>query len=493
MKNTLENCKLNNVYLFIGLLLLVGSGVWPQITSSLWIDEAGTWWIVKDTLSEAIDRALWWSATSPLYYIIIWGWATVFGTGEVSLRLPSLFLTLGTAILLYKFALNWLDKEGALLSAIIYLCNFSVSFSMIDARPYALGLFFLSSAWLSLISWIKTRKVLYGFFFVLCSAYTIWAHYMFFLGLIPIAFYFFELGLKRAIISVFSILLLLLPLLPQLKAVFLIRNELSFMPQPSISQLFYSIFPIEIIFLFFWLLIIIIIQLPKYRYRIKKVYKCYRPKVLILPLMVLSTLPPITLFILGKIDGNSIFVSRYMISKELGLAVMAAWVVRGVSHRPYRLLCIFSLFLLLLSYNILTKTSHGFEDWRGSSEWVNSEIEINPKTSIIIISGFIESMQTKYLNDPLREDILYAPQKKYPISCSMYKFPRLPNDEAERRLLQDLLPETNNQEQILVLGPPASKCYKNWFEEYLKKESFKLKVEKKFGEVYGLLFSRNPY
>ena len=42
------------------------------ITSSFWLDETGTWWIVKDGPAQAIHRALQWSGQSPFYYLTAW-------------------------------------------------------------------------------------------------------------------------------------------------------------------------------------------------------------------------------------------------------------------------------------------------------------------------------------------------------------------------------------------------------------------------------------
>ena len=50
------------------------------LSSSLWLDELGTWWVVKDGAGDAIDRALTFHGQSPLYYLIVWSARVVGGT-----------------------------------------------------------------------------------------------------------------------------------------------------------------------------------------------------------------------------------------------------------------------------------------------------------------------------------------------------------------------------------------------------------------------------
>ena len=66
--------------------------------------------IVKDGLRDAGSRALWWSATSPLYYAVIWVVVQVFGLSEVALRMPSVVFSVGTAVILYKLGQRWLKR-----------------------------------------------------------------------------------------------------------------------------------------------------------------------------------------------------------------------------------------------------------------------------------------------------------------------------------------------------------------------------------------------
>src|SRR5437588_3413161 len=62
-----------------------------RITSSLWLDETATFWVVKDGLREVVSRSWEWSGQSAFYYLTAWMGlriAPYIGL-EAALRLPS--------------------------------------------------------------------------------------------------------------------------------------------------------------------------------------------------------------------------------------------------------------------------------------------------------------------------------------------------------------------------------------------------------------------
>ena len=65
------------------------------ITTSFWLDETGTWWIVKDGARVAVRWSLSWSGQSPLFYLIAWFSSRLFGLNEVALRIPSVLAMSG--------------------------------------------------------------------------------------------------------------------------------------------------------------------------------------------------------------------------------------------------------------------------------------------------------------------------------------------------------------------------------------------------------------
>src|SRR5437588_11304988 len=63
-----------------------------RITSSYWLDETTTFWVVKDGLLEVVSRSWQWSGQSALYYLTAWTGlrAAPYIGLEATMRAPSL-------------------------------------------------------------------------------------------------------------------------------------------------------------------------------------------------------------------------------------------------------------------------------------------------------------------------------------------------------------------------------------------------------------------
>ncbi|MEK7403919.1 MAG: hypothetical protein AAB225_02315, partial [Acidobacteriota bacterium] len=84
------------------LVILAAIRLWLMpIGSSLWLDECGTYWVIKDGLQSMYPRSLL-LLQSPLYCLTAAAATWVGGLNELALRLPSVLAMIGTAALLYR-------------------------------------------------------------------------------------------------------------------------------------------------------------------------------------------------------------------------------------------------------------------------------------------------------------------------------------------------------------------------------------------------------
>src|SRR5688572_1537907 len=74
------------------------------LTSSLWLDEFGTFWVVEGNFATMLERAWVFQGQSPLYYAFPWMSRQVFGDSELALRLPSLLFGCLSVIAVYSSA-----------------------------------------------------------------------------------------------------------------------------------------------------------------------------------------------------------------------------------------------------------------------------------------------------------------------------------------------------------------------------------------------------
>ncbi len=107
-------------------------------TQSFWYDEAVTVGLLHKGLG-AMLRALPHSeSTPPLYYLLAWVWARVFGFGEVGLRSLSALLGVATIPVAYLTGARLLERRAGLIVALLAATSPLLLWFSQEARSYAL-------------------------------------------------------------------------------------------------------------------------------------------------------------------------------------------------------------------------------------------------------------------------------------------------------------------------------------------------------------------
>ena len=211
-------------YYLLAVCLIGILAVWirPLFASSLWLDETGTFMVIRGSLNDVIHQGLEFQGQFPLYHVFLWSWSKLAGTSEIALRLPSLFGALLAAWLCYRLALGlFADVNIARLAGYIFVLLPPVAFAAADARPYALALAALLGATLVLFRWMESERLRDGILYVGLVALTLYLDYMFALALIPhalIAYRHVRQKGRRGAVAVAAatgaIVLLMLPTVP---------------------------------------------------------------------------------------------------------------------------------------------------------------------------------------------------------------------------------------------------------------------------------------
>jgi hypothetical protein len=105
---------------------------------SFWLDEAVTLQLIERELSDLIEVTTNAQTTPPLYYLLAWAWAKLFGVGEVGLR--SLTALAGTATIpvAWAAARRLGTPRAGLVAAALAATSPLLIWQSQDARPYAL-------------------------------------------------------------------------------------------------------------------------------------------------------------------------------------------------------------------------------------------------------------------------------------------------------------------------------------------------------------------
>ena len=164
------------------LIALVILSLWVRpMVSSLWLDELGTWWVIKDGWGAMVHRSLAFQGQSPFFYSIEWAVRSALGRSEWILRLPSLAAAAGTLVFVYRLAARWFDRETGRLSVLTLAAIASFAFAASDARPYAIATFGCVAATWQMERWLEDPNVRSAVPYGLLIVLTLWTHYLFFL------------------------------------------------------------------------------------------------------------------------------------------------------------------------------------------------------------------------------------------------------------------------------------------------------------------------
>ncbi len=389
---------------YLCLLLAMAFSAAP-ITSSLWLDETATYWVVKDGIRDAVTRSWAWSGQSAVYYLTAWAsrhLSPCIGL-EFALRLPSLLAFVAAVVLLYRLGRYLMNPNAGILAALAFVCMPDVSFAAIDARPYALGLALLIASMLCFFKWLDTGKVRFAILYAISAALVVYCHYLFALALFAQFIY----GLRhwRKLVPLWvAAVALCLPLAGQLLHFYSTRRSHSFDATPDVKNLFAAIAP-PIVAGSVLLAVFASRKLGKLRHRIYWPY-----------LFAWLVFPPAFLFVLSSLTDTKLFVARYYLSCTPAAALLAGYAIARLSAQRLA----GTLLTASLAIGIWRAGPvHGNEDWRG----VASAINAHPSGAdfVLVATGFIEGASGQIESPQLRE-VLFSPQLAYPLK----QFHRLP-------------------------------------------------------------------
>jgi hypothetical protein len=446
--------------ILLGLLILTRFiAPWP---SGLWLDETTTHWLSKEGPSKIISRGAQWGNDEPLLYgLIAWLAEAIGGVNEIAIRTPSVIAMALAVWVVYLLGKRLIDRDAGIIAAIIFICLPNVMFAAIDARPYACGLLALAAAALFLIRWLDGGPAWNVFLAAFIGASVPYFQFLLIVGLGPICLYALlrakDLNPSRRWIGVAALLLLaalVAPLGVQLLWLTANAAKISFADAPTRSSLFEFLLPLPYVpaMLFFPALIGFRVLTPDPD----------RPRTsatTVIFLIVWALTPILGFYEISRLTPVVVFVPRYLLPAAPGMALTAAWVLRGLGPRTGRLLAICPLLLFSLR-----DPRHVFheERLREALARVRAEAAANPSLPIVIQSGFTES------RDPLREpdlrnreSYLMSPLSFYPVVGKIIPIPVEATGShdplvAEYMQRSGISSELQNSREFLLLERPQS-------------------------------------
>ena len=173
-----------------GLTVLAGAIRFVGLAhQSYWFDEADTVAILHTSLSGLVTRVPHWETTPPLYFVLAWLWAHVFGYGEAGLRSLSAVAGVLTVPVASAAAAKLVSRRVGVITAALVACNPLLVWYSQEARAYSL-LVLLTCVALLGFAHVRTRPA--GWWLVIwavAATLALATHYYAALAIVPEAIY----------------------------------------------------------------------------------------------------------------------------------------------------------------------------------------------------------------------------------------------------------------------------------------------------------------
>lgn len=404
--------------LFLGGLAAATAGAaWlPGLGQSLWLDETVTAWIARPSLVESIRRAAQYQF-SPIAFLPHW-LALRVGAGEWALRAPSLLAMAAAAVLVWRLGRRLWDDEAGLLAALTFVGMRLVTLQAATARPYALGVLFVTGAMLFLVRWSDGGTTRDGALWALLAGLTPHIHPLLGLMLLvhaaTLVLFWGRRGAPPAVVPVFTLLALVLALLvPELRSVAGRASHLSYAPRPGVDDFLLVLAPpaaLGAALIGWWAAAYLAGGRPASADTDPGAWGV---------LLAWSILPASVLFAISRLTPMNLLVPQYAIAGAPGLALLVGFALRTLDPPRARLTA--AVVLALTGAALPAGALRSVEDWRGAASVVRTGTD--PATPVVLISGLVESAHIGWLIDSDAQQYLLAPLQAYPVDRLLLPMP----------------------------------------------------------------------
>lgn len=375
--------------------------------SSLWLDETLTYWIASGSLEDAWRRAIQFQGQSPLYYLIVWGILQVFPDSDLMLRV---FSVVCGCVALVGFRL-FIPVSSRLplpmtLIASCALATDSFQRALISARPYAFAIACATFSMYLFAQWMKSQRATFLVGWILCTALTVYAHYLF--GVIVIAqlcYFFLQRPfdfrqLVRITAACAALGILLIPGFSQLYSLSLRSSVLQLVGAPSFTEVCAAMLPPPLLVLVAVGVTLGVIWGGKFAPE--------EHSRALFPLALVWSFVPVVIFALGSLlTPTSLFVSRYWSWQVGGLALLVTLAVSSLSTARARRIAFYVVVLGMLFR--VAGQQWTVEGWREAAQ----ELSKNPTTPVVLFSGLIEAEDSEFYRQSEALPYLRAPLARY--------------------------------------------------------------------------------
>jgi hypothetical protein len=469
--------------IYAAFLALIVARLWiVPLRDGFWIDETGTIWSIQGGLRNILTRCALWPAQSPAYSFVAWLMYKIKGPNEFLIRLPSLVAMALATYLLYRLAIRLIGRPAAWPSVILFASFGAVAFAAGDARPYAIATVAAIGAVLFLVRWLDTGRRLDGLCYCVLASLSVHMHFLFATAfLIHLVYAVYRsrnekrVSIAQLFLAAATIGVLLIPFVFHMLALMKTAQSHSFAGTPTGTDFFTLLAPPVVVGSVLGALLLMF--LAKKPLSFAPVHLDDSSLVL---LVSWALIPMSVLYSASVFTSLKVFLPRYTLPTEAGLALLGGWLLSSISPPKMRAAAVGGIVLATLVSAPSAAFSHG-GDWRAAMASVRSTVGTSDMP-VLVRADFPESEPFDWLHDEARKSYLFAPLGVYPAAGDVIPLPMHPN-EASSVYLNELVPRLERSDRFLLvnMGDPG---YQNWLLGRLSPDGF---VRRRVGSFGGSL------
>jgi mannosyltransferase len=133
--------------------------------------------VIPGSFTDMLKQVKGSESNPPLFYVLAWGWAKAFGTGEVGMRSLSALFGAATVPLAYCIGAELSSRRAGLVTAALVAVSPMLIWYSQEARSYALLVFFCAASLLFFARALRTRSGRDLALWALASALALCSHY----------------------------------------------------------------------------------------------------------------------------------------------------------------------------------------------------------------------------------------------------------------------------------------------------------------------------
>ncbi len=405
------------------LLALCIGRMWVMpLTSSFWVDEAETAFVVHHGIHHP-SFAIIAPALESVYYWLPRASESIFGFSETAERLPSLVALAIALFFIARIAARLIHPQAAWFAVFACLTLRGFNYEAADARAYALGTCVAAASLWLLIRWLDSGRWIDGLLFLAAGALLWRVHLVYWPFYFVYAIYFLARSdRKTSWVQVITICAgLVLTLLPVAISALAMNRDAArhvFSVLPSWFELGSSLRfrLVAECALGGWIL-------ARWRHwRRDDPAPSFSAIALIAAWWLVQ---PLGLFAYSHLSGISVFSNRYVSialpAVALAATAAAAYFIPKSLWQPLALVMGLAALVTAGQWQQLWPPHHN-SDWRGAARAANA-LALGPSTPVLVVSPFVEAKPPDWSPDYPLPGYLYCQLDVYPVNGTPYLLP----------------------------------------------------------------------